>query len=195
MGKLAPACAEAAIQGRTWRVPDPSWLPSADGRRAERLMGSRHATSSTPRRPPSPHVIRVSILLFQGGACGAASGRMPTGRPRAPRPVRRRPSRSRTTESAYEQRDSTMRTSRVGGRVNANPTISKGYLTAQLGHALRVTHGSAASRRCGPGRGRCGVAALAVLRPPTACPDGRHLLTSPNAERQTESHCSMGSGT
>jgi len=82
MGKLAPACAEAAIQGRTWRVPDPSWLPSADGRRAERLMGSRHATSSTPRRPPSPHVIRVSILLFQGGASGAAPGQYQCSRKR-----------------------------------------------------------------------------------------------------------------
>ena len=37
-------------------------------------MGSRHATSSTPRRPPSPHVIRVSILLFQGAALRAARG-------------------------------------------------------------------------------------------------------------------------
>jgi hypothetical protein len=62
MGKLARACAEAAIHGRRWRVPDPSCcrVPMAGAQSASRALSPCDVEHSLDDR----HVIRVSILLF-----------------------------------------------------------------------------------------------------------------------------------
>jgi len=112
MGKLARACAEAAIHGRRWRVPDPSCgrVRMAGTRSVSRGL-SRCDVEHSPDDRPSPHVIRVSILLVFKAAppaprrrrayadASAARGVRP---PAGPRAARACLCRLRHVAAAYE---------------------------------------------------------------------------------------------